>query len=126
MQLRGPSRVRHWLIPGAFIVALAAALAFTLTPRRDDLLPRDCSLTPNAYRPGVFQGWKISLPRGGDGSGELFALVDLDDGRRVMAHNVTNPDLKPGDRVTVAEIACVHRAIHLLTDFPAPPAAHSP
>ena len=100
-------------------VSLGAALVVALTPGRDDLLPRDCSLTPNAYRSGAFQEWKITLPRGGDGGGELFAIVDLDDGRRVMAHNVTNPDLQRGDRVTVAEIACVHRAVYLLTDFPA-------
>ena len=125
MHLRAPGGVRHWLLLGLVLIgiAVALALAFVLTPRRDDLLPRDCSLTPNAYHAGAFQGWKIALPRGGDGGGELFALVDLDDGRRVVAHNVTNPDLKPGDRVVVAEIACVHRAVHLLTEFPAPPAA---
>jgi hypothetical protein len=124
MQLRAPSGWRHWLLPSVTLIGIALALAFALLPKRHDLLPPDCSLSPTAYRPGTFRGWKVTMTRGGgEGGGELFALVDLDDGRRVVAHNVANPDLKPDDRVTVAEIACVNRAVHLLTDFPAAPPA---
>ena len=120
MEWRPIFRLRDWLLPAGTLAVGAGVLLFALRGEPVDVQPPDCSLNPVAYHPGTFLTWKLALERV-SGGGELSARVRLDDGREVIAYNATNSELRPNDRVTVSEIVCIHRTVHLLTEFGAPP-----
>ena len=113
-----PFQVRDWMLPGAAAALVLSAVAGTYVWRRTEEPPRECALTPAAHHPGTFLNWRLSMSPGEGMSGEISAVVKLDDGREIVAYNVTNAGgLSPADRVTVAEIVCVHRVVYTLTDF---------
>jgi len=111
---------RGWVLPAATLAFILGALVvgFGLHEKRpaEEPLPRECSLTPVRYLTGTFLGWKLDRTSA-DGGGEVSARVRLDDGREIIAYNATLSALEPDTRVTVSEIVCVHRTIHLLTEF---------
>jgi hypothetical protein len=119
MNWRRTSRLRDWLLPLTTVAGVALVLILAARPHSEDVQPPDCSLSPVAYHPGTLLRWKISVNRGGENA-ELSALVQLDDGREITAYNATNEALRVNDRVMVSEIVCIHRRVHLLTEFPAP------
>jgi hypothetical protein len=109
---------RDWLLPGGTAVLVLAVVAGTYQWNRAEEPPRECALTPAAHHPGTFLGWRLSMSPGDGLSGEVSALVRLDDGREVIAYNVASvAGLRANDRVTVSEIACVHRRVFTLTEF---------
>lgn len=106
---------RTLLLTAAAALLVVAALVAWLMPRTVEVQPRECALTPSAHHHGTFQNWRLSMSPGEGMSGEVSAAIQLDDGRDVVAYNVTNAGgLTPGDKVTVAEIQCIHRRIFLL------------
>ena len=112
------SPLRDWLLPGGAAALALVAVAGTYAWRTPEEPPRECGLTPAAHHPGTFLNWRLSMSPGEGMSGEISALVRLDDGREVIAFNVTNAGgLSPNDRVTVAEIVCGHRVVFTLTEF---------
>ena len=112
------STLRDWLLPGGAAALALVAVAGAYVWRTPEEPPRECALTPSAHHPGTFLNWRLSMSPGEGMSGEISALVRLDDGREVIAFNVTNAGgLSPNDRVTVAEIVCVHRVVYTLTAF---------
>ncbi|MBL8565702.1 MAG: hypothetical protein JNM89_08300 [Hyphomicrobiaceae bacterium] len=118
--MSGPrsSSLRDWMLPGAAVALVVVAVAGTYLWKPKDEPPRECGLTPAAHHQGSFLNWRLSMSPGEGMSGEVSALVKLDDGREVVAYNVTSAGgLSPGDRVTVAEIVCVHRVVYTLTAF---------
>lgn len=109
---------RDWLLPAGTAVLVLAAVGGAVVLNRQELPPRECALTPAAHHPGTFLNWRLSMSPGEGMSGEISAHVRLDDGREIIAFNVTNAGgLSPNDRVTVAEIVCVHRVVYTLTEF---------
>ncbi|MFN3868578.1 MAG: hypothetical protein ACK4MF_05875 [Hyphomicrobiaceae bacterium] len=114
----GAAPWRGKLLAGVAAALVVAAVAGTYALRPLDDTPRECALTPAAHHPGTFLNWRLSTSPGEGMSGEVSALVRLDDGRDVIAYNVTSAGgLSPNDRVTVAEIVCVHRVVYTLTAF---------
>lgn len=114
-------RWREVLLSGGAAALVVAAVAGSYFAGRSDDPPRECGLTPAAHHQGVFLNWRLSMSPGEGMSGEVSALVRLDDGREVVAYNVASAGgLSPGDRVTVAEMVCVHRVVYTLAPFGAP------
>lgn len=102
------------LAGGAALIVVAALATWVLRAPTDDA-PRDCALTPSAHHTGTFQNWRLSMSPGEGMSGEVSAAIRLDDGREIIAYNVTNAGgLSPGDKVTVSEIQCIHRRVFLI------------
>ncbi|MCB1522263.1 MAG: hypothetical protein KDJ37_17065 [Hyphomicrobiaceae bacterium] len=94
---------------------VVGALATWLTLGQEEEPPRECGLTPTALHQGTFLNWRLSMSPGEGMSGEVSALIRLDDGREIVAYNVTNAGgLTREDRVTISEIQCVHRRVFLL------------
>lgn len=94
---------------------IVAALTAWLMRKDAEENPRDCALTPSAHHRGTFQNWRLSMAPGDGLSGEVSAAIRLEDGREVVAYNVTNAaGLSPGDQVTIAEIQCIHRRVFLI------------
>lgn len=107
--------LRTILLPLVALALVAAAVAAWLMPRAHEEAPSDCALTPAAHHRGTFQHWRLSMAPGEGGSGEISASILLDDGREIIAFNVTEAGgLSEGDKVSIAEISCVHRSIFLL------------
>jgi len=103
------------LLAGGAALLIAAALAAWLVRKPPEDQPRDCALTPSGHYAGTFQHWRLSASPGEGMSGEVSAAIKLDDGREIIAFNVTNAGgLSPGDKVTVAEIQCIHRRVFLI------------
>lgn len=109
------------------VIAAAALMLLRTKPAGDGGLPADCGTTPSAYHPGVIVDWPGTdgaAPRAGEAAERgYFARVRFDSGRMVLAYNATPANPVPGARVVVAEIRCVHRTIHLLTELGAPAAS---
>jgi len=94
---------------------IVAALSAWLMHKPAENNPRDCALTPSAHHIGTFQHWRLSMSPGEGMSGEVSAVVQLPDGREIIAYNVTQAaGLSAGDKVTVAEIQCIHRRVFLI------------
>ena len=94
---------------------IAVALASWLVHEQPEVSRNDCALTPSTLLEGTFRHWRLSMSPAEGLSGEVSAAVDLEDGRQIVAYNVTDAGgLSSGDRVTVAEIQCVHRRIYLI------------
>lgn len=111
-----PSAWRDWLLPGGVLALVVAAVAGSYVWRAPQEAPRECGLTPSALHDGTFLNWRLSMAPGEGLSGEVSAAVRLDDGREIIAYNVTNAaGLSPNDRVVVSEIQCVHRKVFLLS-----------
>lgn len=114
----GPAPWRGRLLAAIATLIVIAAVAGNYALHSVEETPRECALTPSAHHPGTFLNWRLSMSPGEGMSGEVSALVRLDDGREVIAYNVTAAGgLSPNDRVTVAEIVCVHRVVYTLTEF---------
>lgn len=100
------------LLAGFIIIA---ALATWVMHEQPEVSRNDCALTPSALLTGTFRNWRLSMSPAEGLSGEVSAAIALEDGREVIAYNVTEAGgLTAGDKVTVAEIQCVHRRIFLL------------
>lgn len=96
-------------------LVMAALAAWLMTAHREEAAPRDCALTPSAIHQGTFRHWRLSMSPGEGMSGEVSAAVTLDDGREIVAYNVTNAaGIAPGDKVAVSEIQCIHRRVFLI------------
>lgn len=107
--------IRTILLPLVALALVGAAVVAWLMPRANEEAPSDCALTPAAHHRGTFQHWRLSMAPGEGGSGEISAAIRLDDGREIIAFNVTEAGgLSEGDKVSIAEISCVHRRIFLL------------
>lgn len=116
MSNAGPWPWPRWLFAGGAALLVAGAVGSWLTFGRDDQQPRDCALTPSALHQGTFLHWRLSMAPGEGMSGEVSAVIRLDDGREIIAYNVTNAGgLTANDRVTVSEIQCIHRRVFLLS-----------
>ena len=106
---------RTALLAGAALVLVGAAIAAWVLHDRKEPSPRDCALTPSALLPGTFRHWRLSMSPVEGMSGEVSAAIELDDGRDIIAYNVTSAGgLSPGDKVVVAEIQCIHRRVYLI------------
>lgn len=111
-----PSTWRDWLLPGGALTLVLVAVAGSYLWRTPQVVPRECGLTPSALHDGTFLNWRLSMAPGEGLSGEVSAAVLLDDGREIIAFNVTNAGgLSANDRVVVSEIQCVHRKVFLLS-----------
>lgn len=110
----------------AGLIAVAAVSLLRPKSVNDAGLPADCGTTPSAYHPGAVIDWPGSgaatTKTAGGASADHFARVRFDSGRMVLAYNTTPAKPAIGARVVVAEIRCVHRTIHLLTELGAPAA----
>jgi hypothetical protein len=106
---------RTALLAGVAGFLVLAALGTWLLRQPAEDSPRDCALTPSSHHTGTFQNWRLSMSPGEGMSGEVSAAIKLDDGREIVAYNVTNAGgLSPGDKVTVSEIQCIHRRVFLI------------
>jgi len=115
MAARSRSSLRAALLAGGAGLLIVAALAAWLTRGPVEPAPSDCALTPSAHHSGTFQHWRLSMSPGEGMSGEVSAAIKLDDGRDIIAYNVTNAGgLTPGAAVTIAEIQCIHRRVFLI------------
>jgi hypothetical protein len=127
-------RASRVALTAAGVALVAASATVTLLKPQSagdrDELPTDCGATPSAYHPGTLVDWPAALaPVAGKepaGNAALYARVRYDSGRMVLAYNATPGRPAAGTRVVVAEIRCIHRTIHLLTELGAPPAAGAP
>jgi len=98
------------------VLLLAAAVGSWFLIDQAEQQPRDCALTPSALHTGTFLHWRLSMAPAEGMSGEVSAVIRLDDGREIIAYNVTNAGgLSVNDRVTVSEIQCIHRKVYLLS-----------
>lgn len=112
----------------AIVVAGLAAAAILSRgdragPTADATLPADCGANPSAYHAGTLVDWPATgaaPAKPGAAGAELYARVRFETGRMVLAYNATTGRPDAGRRVVVAEIRCVNRTIHLLTELGAP------
>ncbi len=115
--LRENTPIRTGLLAGGALLLIGVALATWVMRRPAEETPRDCGLTPAAHHTGTFRNWRLSMSPGEGMSGEVSAVIELADGREIVAFNVTNAGgFSPGDKVTVAEIQCIHRRVFLIQE----------
>ncbi len=106
---------RTALLASGAALLIASALFVWFKSGHAERPPADCALTPSAHHSGTFQHWRLSMSPGEGMSGEVSAVILLPDGREIVAFNVTNAEgLTAGDKVTVAEIQCIHRRVFLI------------
>ncbi len=112
--IKGTSWRTALLASGALLLIATAIYAWFKRGHTGNA-PEDCALTASARHEGTFQHWRLSMAPGEGMSGEVSAVVRLTDGRDIIAYNVTNAaGLSAGDKVSIAEIQCIHRRIFLL------------